>query len=410
MRRALLAVSVVLTLNGCFARFDGEGPIRRGDQAWREVGGGEGGVILRGVEDPGAYRITTPSGVKPLRTSHDLHGACISTERLTRLAGGRLVEHRITGESLDAGELIATVEGARLFARDGSDLAVATPGLVVAGRADALRGVWQGDAAALAVDSQRRRVWVVGRGELRAIDCVDLDQGQVLFRVPLPSELDSASVRIVLSGESAAVYALDRTIEGALLVSPRTRRVIPLLAMSSNQVQGGSCDDGSVPPLIVPAEQPPPAPAPQRDAWAPPAPLGRIAPYPGERFLVIGTHGQWGRLAVSVVANQNEPGVAPLRFAPTLPEGWTVTEGVGWDETGVVLTSRDQRVVFGPRGSPEILELEPGLTRLRHGVNHALNVLILAGEITGGTVLMGGVVTVVVATFPIWIWPVLAAN
>src|SRR5206468_10849996 len=48
-----------------------------------------------------------------------------------------------------------------------------------------------------------------------------LFRSDVLLRVPLPAELDSASARIVLSGASAVVYALDRSLDHALLVADR---------------------------------------------------------------------------------------------------------------------------------------------------------------------------------------------
>jgi hypothetical protein len=288
---------------------------------------------------------------------------------------------------------------------------VARPGLVVAGKPGELRGIWEGEAAALAIDPVRRRVWIVERTDLKVIDCVSEAEGRVLLRVPLPPELDSASVRIVVSGESAAIYALDKPLEHALLVEPARGASIPLLATTQNQVKGGSCDDGSVPLLITPPAYHQPARTTQQEhpvfsignGAEGEAPTGRVVPFPGDRFLVLDTRSDF---TVTLIANVNEPGSPPLRSTQQAPSDWPRTvEGIGWDETGVVLASGDQRLLVTPKQGPELIELHPGLTTFRHGVNHVVNIFILTGEIVIGTagvaVLVAGVAGLL-ALAPIW--------
>src|SRR5437764_1246646 len=84
-------------------------------------------------------------------------------------------------------------------------------------------------ARAGVLDAARDALWVVGREPLAAIECVRLSDGEAICRVPLPIELESRDVRIVLSGKNVAVYAPDRHIAAALLLVPERGFALPLL-------------------------------------------------------------------------------------------------------------------------------------------------------------------------------------
>jgi len=398
MRRAsLIGLLVPIACSGCTASFDGETPIHRNRDSWQEIGGGEGGVLLR--QPDGRVRLTTSEGVRGLETTVSLKNARVQGNELFVLDGGDLVAHEIEGDRLSRSRVVAHVDRATLFALEGDSLAIARPSLVVAGKAGALRGIWEGEAAALAIDPRRGLVWIAGRRPLPVIDCVREADGKVLLRVALPRELDSPGLRIVLSGEDAAVYALDRPVAHALRVSPRLGAAVPLLATKVAELAGGACDDGSVPLLLVP----PPflAPDPTRE----PLGLGRIAPFPGDRFLVIDGNVDGGKLELALVGAQNDSHIPAVRGTELVEGDWQSRpiEGVAWDETGVVLTSADERIALKPGASPDVIELHPALTVLREGTNQLLNVIILGVDIVGCSTLVVAAVGLVVGLAPIWI-------
>lgn len=423
MRRGSLALATLAAVaafgaSGCVgtvSRSDGEGPLPRSltsaDGHFEEVGGGAGGVVLR---DRGTshYLLATSRSVVPLgaagNLTPDLTGARWAGSALYVLHGTDLERRALEGgDWLAKPETVAKVEGARAFAvlegaAPGADtLAIVHPGEVLAGRAGALATLWQGEAIAVDLDPVRAACWIVGHAPLATIDCVSLDDGRVLFRVPLPRELESASVRVVRSGKGVAVYALDRPIEAALLLSPEAGVARRLVKSEGLEDARGSFDDASLPPLLLPPGR---FEDERLSTGLPPESArhtGRVVCMGLGRFAVIDDRRSDEGLRIEVVTTPEHPADSPQRVTYGVPEGWPrAVESVGWDEGGAFVTSGDRRLVLG-RMNAEIALSHPTGEALRHGANHAINGVLLVGEVGATVVVTGGVVGLVLVAIPV---------
>ena len=207
------------------------------------------------------------------------------------------------------------------------------------------------------------------------IDCVSLETGRVLFRVPLPIELDSPNLRIVPSGASVVVYAHDRPIESALLVVPSLGRAIPLAAAWKADDRRGTFEPSCEPPLMAP----PGVAAGARLSLGgdPGRRFGRVAPFPGGRFLLVSAD---SHVEVAVIGSLVSPDASPGRAPVLTPPDWPrLVQGVAWDETGVTLVARGRPLRVTPDGCAD--SGEGALTHVRRGANLAVNGVVATGEV-----------------------------
>jgi hypothetical protein len=393
-----LALAVVSSAwaSGCcvgkVSRWDGNWPIdpavTRDDVHLAEAGGGADGVICsyRSGGAGATYMLATSDGVRKLTFVGSLEGAVVQGDRVYRIEHGAVVRRAIEDSTLSPPTTIFKGPGARALSvlagakPDDETLVVAAEGSVLLVRQGVAREVWQGDALAVAL-ADAERVWVAGRS-LAVIDLVRLADGHVLTRVPLPLELETPSLRIVPSGGSAVVYAHDRPLESALLVTPALGIATPLRATWSwNDKLVPRFEPEADPPLIVPAGTFVGA----RLALGgdPGHVFGRVAPFPGSRFLVVADSEQARELTIAVIGSTVAPDVSPGRSTILTPEGWDRTvEGVGWDAKGVVLASGNT-VLHVPAGGAECRLDDPHSAGdvVRRGTNHFFNAIVATVEL-----------------------------
>lgn len=398
---ALAAASSLLSVGcrvGSLQALDGEWPIGPAAQAaptpWTECGGGPGRALVRAGH--GTYRLITPTDSRRLRCRANLTDARVVGDVLYRLRG-RAVTSQALDDLDDAGaaRTLTHVEGARdLDATPGAD--AADPGddlLVVVGdgavysltpRA-AARALWEGDALAVAIDARRRAVWIAARAPLAVIDLVDLASGEVRLRVPLPIELESASLTLVVGPQAVVAYAHDRPISSALLVAPERGLALPLRARppEADAPTGlAAAGEAGLPARLRPGLHEPEASPPLCSppgvlvdghrlslGGDPGATFGRVAPLPDGRFLVVEVGSDGVRLASLHVAAGDDRAV--LRLDPLTPPGaWSGrVEAAAWDAEGAVLISSQDLLRVTRAG----LVLEPGRRTLRGGLRRATN-------------------------------------
>ncbi len=208
------------------------------------------------------------------------------------------------------------------------------------------------------------------------IDLVDLETGALRCRVPLPDELASPGLRIVLSGSSAVIYAHDRPLEDAILVSPELG-AWPLAETWTPQPPRETRMGDETPRLLVPAPLP-------RSAGGPGSvTFGRVAALSGGRFVVASLNSGRQGVAIGVVGSAVSAETAPPYQTLHVPEGWPgfVSSVTTIGDEVIVAASDEHFLHVKPNREIETEEPLALGKHLRHGVNYVLNVPITACEI-----------------------------
>jgi hypothetical protein len=181
----------------------------------------------------------------------------------------------------------------------------------------------------MAWDAPRGLLWTVQSEPFAVVEALT-PRGESRYVLPLPLELEGASVEILCSGDLVAIYAHDRPLSAGLLVRPKTGHCWTL--------RGGprpAHTEGSNPTLIVP---------PGRevegritlDTVATEFGFGRLAPL--ERgFLLIDDERTAGGPSLSEIRDAGSD-AAPRHFRREVPGGWPrAVQVVAWDDEGVTL-------------------------------------------------------------------------
>lgn len=332
-----LSGGVLLALTGCkvgtISTFDGDWPLRplpvvlptehaRGPAGDALVRGGSwpldgDAVLLADGEAHSLDRLAGAGDPQPLgRTLYSRLGEQIQARRLPR-----------NGGAVGPPQPVCTVAGLRLYRPlpDGRLLAANDAGVLLI-EGDRQRSIWRGEAEAVAWDATREAAWIVARAPLATIDCVRVDDGELLLRSPLPVELDSPNVEVLLSGGDAVVYAHDRPLAAGLLISPDALAITTLGRALPSAGLGADPwpEHGGAPPLtrvaLAEGEWPPVLTPPGRfdgerlrlfQATGPAR--GRVAPFPGGRFLVLGG---WELEPWTVGVSRPRGSGAPRRSSP----------------------------------------------------------------------------------------------
>lgn len=380
----LLLAGLVLVTAGCQAgsikALDGEWPIpvvRIAPPPWHPRGGGAGGALVR--TGPGEYRLITPSGERTLRCQSDLADVRVAGPWLYRIDRGAVLRHPLDGDLDAPGEVLARIEGAREVdvapGAGGDALLVVGEGAVyVVDPRGATRALWEGDALTVAADPRRAAAWVVGRAPLPVIDLVDLATGEVRLRVPLPLELESPSLSVVVGPRAAVVHAHDRPIASALLVAPDLGLALPLRPRAD--VAAGAFEPGATPPLCTP-----PGEVAEDGRLSlggdPGDTFGRVAPLPDGSFLLA--EASFGGVQLGRLRPPGAADASALQLDTWFaPEGWSRRiEALAWSADAVVLASSVDRLRAAAGSANLDCTRRPGT--LREGLIRATNYALATG-------------------------------
>lgn len=439
-----LAVAVLLGTTGCqvgsIHALDGEWPIpprsRVQPAAWSDRGGGAGGALAR--TGPGTYRLVTSKGSRTLKSHADLTGARVVGEALYRVQRDEVLRQPVGDlDDADETEKLARIEGARdldVFAGDDLEdaeddvLVVSGEGAVYTVDRRGARSLWEGDALAVAADRGRRAVWIAARTPLAVIECVDLESGDVRLRLPLPVELESASLVLVVGPRGVVAYSHDRPISSALLVDPTLGIALPLRPRDDAPgLTAGSFEPAACPPLC----SPPGVLVEGGERLAlggdPGKTFGRIAALPDGAFLIVESGPQGltlGRVLPPAAGAQR----LTLQTS-TPPEAWSGrVDAIGWDADGAVLASSHDTLRVAAGYEHEDRRRGGFRDAVRRGTNYVLassialvetttaltiNAVIVAplvplspfGLLLGGPLVGGGMLTA-----PLWLPSMIAFN
>lgn len=395
--RTLLVVGLLGTTGcqvGSIHALDGEWPIpprvHAQPPAWKDRGGGAGGALAR--TGPATYQLITSRGARKLKSHADLTGARVVGETLYRVRLGEVVRQDLSDlDDEDEAESLARIEGARdldVFAgADAEDPAddvvvVSGEGAVYTIGARGARSLWEGDALAVAADRWRKAVWIAARTPLAVIECVDLETGDVRLRLPLPLELDSASLVFVVGPRAVMAYSHDRPISSAVLIEPVVGVALPL--GSREGVAGlspASFEPAAWPPLCTPPGVLVEGGERLALGGDPGTTFGRIAALPDGGFLIVESS------QVGVTLGRVMPGGAGTQRltlqTSTPPEEWSGrVDAIGWDARGVVLASSHDTLRVA--GGYDLEDRRRGKVRnaVRRGTNYVITSTIALVETT----------------------------
>ncbi len=385
-RSLLLFIPTILALSGChvgmYSSLDGSGPIPPRDPArflYHEVGDGPAGaLVLAKHGSQGDLLILANGKERRFELKHAIRDAQVTAGGLYSRKGGRVLRRELDHPKREP-VLVAELAGLRGFrvAPGGDAFLLTSPRGVVLQERNRQRTIYDGDPLAVAWDSDRKAVWIASRKPLAVIDCVRLDDLELLHRVPLPLELESPSLQITLSGEHLMVHAYDRPLEAALLISPAVGR-----ATSLGNVWGlrTPVDSGSPPLIPLRGEQVGERLSVQKEKGN--MHFGHVAAYPGGRFLVADNRRSGAGPSLSVVRGLGSGSEPPFPSSVNCPGDWPrVLQGMASDEDGVTLVSGPYLLRVTPRGcSPEDPRASPG-DFVRRTFNVLFNLPLAALEV-----------------------------
>lgn len=421
LRATLLLSMASLGLTGCqigSLRALGEDwPIRRIPPSppapWVERGGGAGGALVR--TGGGRYRVVTSEGQERLRESADLAGAQLSGRFLYRVVGEEVRRERWDGGELERSVVVARIVGARDvsvdpgrssdYAHDDVVLVSGDGAVYVATKTDPARVLWTGDALAVALDPTRKVAWIAGAAPLPVIDAVDLETGEVRVRVPLPLELETPSLQLVVGPRALIAYAHDRPIASALLVVPEAGLALPLRPRDG--ALPGRADTDALPALIVPPGVIDGVSERLSFGGDPGDSFGRLALLPDGDFLLV-EDGRDG-LRVAKLGVPGAPDAALRQSVVTPPREWSGrVEAVGWDEDGAFVVSSRDVLRFGRKSEQDLTACrqEGSFGRgiggaVRVGANYVVGGLVFVVEATTAIALNTAISTLAVPLGPI---------
>ena len=343
--KRLLLLATLLTMTGCqvgvFAAPPWKSLVPPIDYEVEERG--PAGALLKnpGPFFPGGRYVLLHEGrISRLEVRESLAGAQLASAALYRRVGERVVRHPIQDGALLERQDVAELPKLSSFAvsADGGTLLLVDPtGVYVVEAGSKPRRVWEGKPYAVAVDAKRKVAWIAARGPLHVVDRVRLADGEVTLRLPLPIELDSPDLELVLSGPNAALYDDGGILDHALLIWPE-RGMATTLEREWGNGRPGTVDPESQPPLIVPpggseGERLSLGRVPGRQGEQ----RGTLAPFPGGRFLLVGTTPTRGADLHLEVLELEDDRVRQrdLPWPSTLHGGWI--DSVSWDAFGVNL-------------------------------------------------------------------------
>jgi hypothetical protein len=393
-----LAVAVLFGTTGCqvgsIHALDGEWPIPARSQVrpapWTDRGGGPGGALAR--TGPVTYRLVTSKGSRTLKSRADLTGARVVGETLYRVGQDEVLRQDLDDlDDADETEPLARIEGARdldVFAggdlEDAEDdvLVVSGEGAVYTVDRRGARSLWEGDALAVAADPGRKAVWIAARAPLAVIECVDLESGDVRLRVPLPVELESASLVFVVGPRGVVAYSHDRPISSALLIDPRLGVALPLRARDDAPVlSAGSFEPSAWPPLCTPPGVVVEGGERLALGGDPGKTFGRIAALPDGAFLIVESGPQGvmlGRVLPPAAGAQR----LTLQTSTPPPEWSGRVDAIGWDAEGAVLASSQDTLRVAADHELDDHRGRGARDVLRRGANYALAGTIAVVETT----------------------------
>lgn len=410
----ILAVVGLVGTTGCqvgsIHALDGEWPIPPGVQvqpaAWTDRGGGTGGALAR--TGPNTYQLITSKGARKLKSHADLSGARVVHEALYRVRRDEVVRQDLGDlDDEEAVESLARIEGARdldVFAgADAEDpqddiAVVSAEGAVYTVGSRGARSLWEGDALAVAADRPRKAVWIAARTPLAVIECVDLETGDVRLRLPLPVELESASLVFVVGPRGVVAYSHDRPISSAVLIDPVLGIALPLGARAQAEVAGlcaASYEPAAWPPLCTPPGVLVEGGERLALGGDPGKTFGRIAPLPDGTFLIVESSPQGVTLGRVLPPSAGAQQLTLQTSDP--PEEWSGrVDAIGWDGDGAVLASSHDTLRVAAGYQHEDHRRGGARNVIRRGTNYVLASTIALVEsttaVTFNTIIMAPLV------------------
>lgn len=424
MTRTALTLVACAALSGCHVgavsrwsdpNYPISGP-SSGDRQTSEIGGGAGGAVAE-IDGAALVRVANRrlQAVLPrnqLGASPRLDGDWIYFRD-----GDRLLRRAIAGRPSKAEE-VTTVAALRGFeVRGGAALLAAGDGVYFKEGSEAPRRLWRGEALAIAYEPERRQAWIAARRPLPVIEALDLDSGEPTLRVPLPLELDSPDLVLVVSSPRIAAYVPGEPIARTLLIDPEARRAGLLAEKLPPSYRPRNPALKSRALALEPLVLEPPGRL-QGERMSLPVMresfVGRIGALPGGEFVLIDNRPELDRLTISRVDARF--GLSLISVPDDCPRG---VDALGWDEAGAYMIA-DGRSLSIAKDEAREVHLSGWGPATRRGFNRGLNGLLVVAEIGVGfptnaafagfiapfgalaTVFGGGPYAVRIALAPFW--------
>lgn len=385
-RSLLLLVPAILASSGChvgmYSSLDGSGPIpeRELDSSrYHEVGDGPAGaLVLAKHGSPRSLLILANGEERHLELKQSIRDGQVTAGGLYSREGGRVLRRELKHPKRDP-RIVGQLDKLRGFrvAPGGNKILLMSPRGVVLQTETIQRTVYDGDPIAVAWDTNRGAIWIASRSPLAVIDCIRLSDLELLYRVPLPIELESPSLQITLSGEHLMVHAHDRPLEAALLISPAVGR-----ATSLGNLWGSRASVASGPPPLIPLQARHVGERLSIEQSRNSMHFGHVAAYPDGQFLVADNRRNSGRLSLSVFRGFKPGGRGlPRTSRVACPSDWpSVLQGMASDEGGVTLVSGPYLLRVTPEGCSPLDPRRSFGDTVRRGFNVLFNLPLAALE------------------------------